>query len=63
MYYYQVGLIIGMDIINKVAMDFGFGDTTGIDLDEERSGMLVDSASYTQAVQRSAAGPGRAAWC
>jgi penicillin-binding protein 2 len=47
-YYYQVGLIIGMDIINKVAMDFGFGKTTGIDLDEERSGMLVDSASYNK---------------
>jgi penicillin-binding protein 2 len=51
-YYYQVGLIIGMDIINKVARDFGFGDTTGIDLDEERSGMLVDSASYTKKFKR-----------
>ena len=47
-FYYQVGLNIGMDIINKVAKDFGFGDTTGIDLDEERSGMLVDSANYTR---------------
>ncbi len=51
-YYYQVGLIIGMDIINKVARDFGFGDTTGIDLDEERSGMLMDSASYTRKFKR-----------
>ena len=47
-YYYQVGLVIGMDIINRVATEFGFGDTTGIDVDEERSGMLVDSASYTK---------------
>jgi penicillin-binding protein 2 len=47
-YYYQVGLVIGMDIINHVAADFGFGDTTGIDLDDERSGMLIDSASYTR---------------
>ena len=47
-YYYQVGLIIGMDIINKVARDFGFGDTTGIDLDEERSGTLMDSATYNK---------------
>jgi penicillin-binding protein 2 len=45
-YYYQVGLQIGMDIINKVAREFGMGSVTGIDLDEERSGMLVDSASY-----------------
>lgn len=45
-YYYQVGLQIGMDIINKVAREFGMGAVTGIDLDEERSGMLVDSASY-----------------
>jgi penicillin-binding protein 2 len=45
-YYYQVGLQIGMDIINKVAREFGMGTVTGIDLDEERSGMLVDSASY-----------------
>ncbi|MDB5106127.1 MAG: mrdA [Fibrobacteres bacterium] len=51
-YYYQVGLIIGMDIMNKVAKDFGFGDRTGIDLDEERSGMLVDSASYTRKFKR-----------
>jgi penicillin-binding protein 2 len=51
-YYYQVGLIIGMDIINKAARDFGFGDTTGIDLDEERSGTLMDSASYTKKFKR-----------
>jgi penicillin-binding protein 2 len=47
-YYYQVGLQIGMDIINKVAREFGMGAITGIDLDEERSGMLVDSASYAR---------------
>ncbi len=51
-YYYQVGLIIGMDIINKVAREFGFGAHTGIDLDDERSGELIDSASYTKKFQR-----------
>lgn len=51
-YYYQVGLIIGMDIINKVARDFGFGNTTGIDLDEERSGTLMDSATYNKRFKR-----------
>jgi penicillin-binding protein 2 len=51
-YYYQVGLIIGMDIINLVARDFGFGLRTGIDLDEERSGELIDSASYNKKFKR-----------
>ncbi len=51
-YYYQMGLTIGMDIINHVATEFGIGDTTGIDLDDERSGMLVDSASYTRKFKR-----------
>ncbi len=46
-YYYQVGLEIGMDPINRVAREFGLGQKTGVDLDEERSGTLVDSASYT----------------
>ena len=46
-YFYQAGLMIGMDRINKVAREFGLGEKTGIDLDEERSGVLVDSASYT----------------
>lgn len=45
-YYYQVGLIIGMDIINQTARDFGFGAPTGIDLEAERTGELIDSASY-----------------
>ena len=45
-YFYQAGLILGMDRINKVAREFGLGQKTGIDLDEERSGVLMDSASY-----------------
>jgi penicillin-binding protein 2 len=51
-YYYQAGLVIGMDIINKVAREFGFGNHTGIDLDDERSGELIDSASYTRKFKR-----------
>jgi penicillin-binding protein 2 len=45
-YFYQLGLIIGMDIINQTAREFGLGDTTGIDLDDERAGELIDSTSY-----------------
>ncbi len=47
-YYYQLGLSIGMNPINEVAKEFGFGRKTGIDLDEERSGELVDSGTYTR---------------
>ncbi len=45
-YYYQVGLTVGMDAINKVARNFGFGKKTGVDLVAERSGILMDSAFY-----------------
>ncbi len=45
-YFYQAGLMLGMDRINKVAREFGLGEKTGIDLDEERAGVLMDSASY-----------------
>ncbi len=45
-YYYQAGLIAGMERINGVARRFGFGQMTGIDLDEDRSGLLMDSANY-----------------
>ncbi len=45
-YYYQVGLLIGMDNINEVAREFGFGRITGLDLMAERSGLLMDSAVY-----------------
>lgn len=45
-YYYQVGLRLGMDRINAVARRLGFGARTGIDLEEDRSGLLMDSATY-----------------
>ncbi len=45
-YYYQVGLQIGMDRINAMARRFGFGQKTGIDLEDDRSGLLMDSATY-----------------
>lgn len=45
-YYYQVGLRIGMDRINAVARRFGFGQKSGIDLEDDRSGLLMDSATY-----------------
>lgn len=45
-YYYQLGLMINMPIINQVALDLGLGNRTGIDLPNEKKGYLVDSASH-----------------
>jgi penicillin-binding protein 2 len=45
-YYYQVGLTAGMDRINSVARRLGFGEPTGIDLEDDRSGLLMDSTTY-----------------
>ncbi len=47
-YYYQVGLMVGLGRINDVARRFGFGAKTGVDLDDERSGLLMDSAVYVE---------------
>jgi len=45
-YYYQLGLILGMAPINEMSRRLGLGSKTGIDLDDERAGELIDSASY-----------------
>jgi len=45
-YYYQVGLRVGMDRINAVARRFGFGQKSGVDLEDDRSGLLMDSSTY-----------------
>ncbi len=45
-YYYQAGLAVGLDRINAVAREFGLGQKTGIDLDDERAGLLMDSSVY-----------------
>jgi penicillin-binding protein 2 len=45
-YFYQLGLSLGMDRINSVAIRFGLGEPTGIDLKGEYSGLLMDSVTY-----------------
>jgi penicillin-binding protein 2 len=45
-YFYQAGLLLGMNLINNMAMAFGFGRITGIDLVSERAGVLMDSVFY-----------------
>ena len=45
-FYYQLGLMLGMEPINEMARKFSLGEKTGIDLDDERSGTLMDSSIY-----------------
>lgn len=42
-YYYQVGVRLGVDRIAKYARALGLGEKTGIDLDDEKSGLIPDS--------------------
>ena len=43
-YYYQLGNKLGVDKIAKWARAFGLGEKTGIALDDERGGMIPDTA-------------------
>ncbi|HET7007659.1 MAG TPA: penicillin-binding protein 2 [Candidatus Binatia bacterium] len=43
-YYYQLGNKLGVDKIAKWARAFGLGEKTGIALDDERNGMIPDTA-------------------
>lgn len=45
-YYYQLGLLLDMPWINKVGSSLGLGARTGVDLPNEKSGLLVDSAVH-----------------
>jgi penicillin-binding protein 2 len=45
-YYYQLGLNLDMAPINQVGASLGLGSKTGIDLPNEKSGLLVDSAIH-----------------
>jgi penicillin-binding protein 2 len=43
-YYYQIGLLLGIDYIAKNLKRMGFGKKTGIDLPNERSGIIPDKS-------------------
>lgn len=45
-YFYQLGLQLGLDRIEQAAHAFGLGNKTGIDLPQERSGLVPDAAYY-----------------
>jgi penicillin-binding protein 2 len=47
-YFYQLGLEIGMDEINRVGRAYGLGTKTGVDLPIEKNGLLMDSVTYNK---------------
>ncbi|MEN9353380.1 MAG: hypothetical protein RL318_705 [Fibrobacterota bacterium] len=51
-YYYQLGLMINMPIINETANLLSLGNRTGIDLPGEKRGYLVDSAAHEKRHKR-----------
>lgn len=45
-FFYQLGLKINMEPVNKVARMYGLGEPTGVDLPYEKRGTLIDSTEY-----------------
>jgi len=45
-FFYQAGLDIGSERIGDMSRRFGLGSKLGVDIPNERSGLLIDSASY-----------------
>ncbi|TMQ72916.1 MAG: penicillin-binding protein 2 [Candidatus Eisenbacteria bacterium] len=45
-YFYQVGMKLGLTRLEEAAVSFGFGDRTGIDLPQERRGLVPSEAMY-----------------
>lgn len=43
-FFYQVGLMLGVDTIRDYARMFGFGEPTGLELESEKSGLLPSRA-------------------
>jgi penicillin-binding protein 2 len=51
-FFYQAGLDIGNKRISEIGRRFGLGSALGIDIPGERSGLLIDSASYERWFER-----------
>lgn len=47
-YFYQLGLLVGDEIINHYASTLGLGEVTGIDLPNERTGWLSGEDAYNK---------------
>lgn len=50
-FFYQVAYMMGIDRINSMLSQFGYGKPTGIDLDEEYNGLLL-SREWKQKVHK-----------
>lgn len=55
-YFYQIGPRLGLARLEQAARDFGLGERTGIDLPEEKKGLIPNEAWYER---RFGAGKGR----
>lgn len=51
-YFYQLGLMLGMERINEFGYRFGLGHLLGIDIPGEKAGWLPDSASFNERNRR-----------
>lgn len=51
-YFYQLGLMLGMERINEFGYRFGLGHLLGVDIPGEKAGWLPDSASFNERNRR-----------
>jgi penicillin-binding protein 2 len=47
-YFYQIGLKLGLDRLEQTARGFGLGDRTGVDLPQEKRGLIPSGKWYDQ---------------
>jgi len=60
-YFYQLGMKIGLDTLSLDAKKIGFGSITGIDLPEEKAGLIPDRGWYNKHFSKKGWGKGVAA--
>jgi len=51
-FFYQLGLDVGNKRISEIGKRFGLGSMLGVDIPGERSGLLIDSATYEKWFER-----------
>ncbi|HSQ42340.1 MAG TPA: penicillin-binding transpeptidase domain-containing protein, partial [Fibrobacteraceae bacterium] len=51
-FFYQLGLLVGMEHINEVGRRFGLGMALGVDIPGEKAGLLMDSVTYNKRFKR-----------
>jgi len=51
-FFYQLGLDVGNKRIGEIGRRFGLGSALGVDIPGERSGLLIDSATYEKLFEK-----------